>query len=155
MNAPFSLSKNPVRNRRTFAIISHPDAGKTTLTEKLLLFGGAIHAAGEVRARGQNRRARLELGADLAARRAFAHHAGVGTGAQHQLHQQPCQNLQLHLLEGGFEIGLKAHRRVAVTGVLSANQVLRKLKLHERLTIHLGVGIKPAPGSGPWPKRNK
>jgi hypothetical protein len=49
-------------------------------------------------------------------------------------------------LEGGFEIGLKAHRRVAVTGVLSANQVLRKLKLHERLTIHLGVGIKPAPG---------
>ena len=37
--------------RRTFAIISHPDAGKTTLTEKLLLFGGAIHAAGEVRAR--------------------------------------------------------------------------------------------------------
>ena len=60
MNAPFSLSKNPVRNRRTFAIISHPDAGKTTLTEKLLLFGGAIHAAGEVRARGQNRRARSD-----------------------------------------------------------------------------------------------
>ena len=46
--------------RRTFAIISHPDAGKTTLTEKLLLFGGAIHAAGEVRARGQARRARSD-----------------------------------------------------------------------------------------------
>jgi len=46
--------------RRTFAIISHPDAGKTTLTEKLLLFGGAIHAAGEVRARGQQRRARSD-----------------------------------------------------------------------------------------------
>ncbi len=46
--------------RRTFAIISHPDAGKTTLTEKLLLFGGAIHMAGEVRARGQNRRARSD-----------------------------------------------------------------------------------------------
>jgi peptide chain release factor 3 len=44
--------------RRTFAIISHPDAGKTTLTEKLLYFGGAIHLAGEVKARGQNRRAR-------------------------------------------------------------------------------------------------
>jgi peptide chain release factor 3 len=60
MSAPASvlLSSNPVKNRRTFAIISHPDAGKTTLTEKLLLFGGAIHAAGEVRARGQNRRAR-------------------------------------------------------------------------------------------------
>jgi peptide chain release factor 3 len=47
-------------NRRTFAIISHPDAGKTTLTEKLLLFGGAIQAAGEVKARGQNRRARSD-----------------------------------------------------------------------------------------------
>ncbi|NLD72563.1 MAG: peptide chain release factor 3 [Chloroflexi bacterium] len=38
-------------NRRTFAIISHPDAGKTTLTEKLLLYGSAIHLAGNVRAR--------------------------------------------------------------------------------------------------------
>ncbi|MGE0260722.1 MAG: peptide chain release factor 3 [Alphaproteobacteria bacterium] len=42
--------------RRTFAIISHPDAGKTTLTEKLLLFGGAIRMAGHVRARGERRR---------------------------------------------------------------------------------------------------
>ena len=40
-----------VRRRRTFAIISHPDAGKTTLTEKLLLYGGAIHLAGAVKAR--------------------------------------------------------------------------------------------------------
>ena len=46
--------------RRTFAIISHPDAGKTTLTEKLLVFGGAIHLAGEVKARGANRRARSD-----------------------------------------------------------------------------------------------
>src|SRR4029077_17370837 len=37
-----------VERRRTFAIISHPDAGKTTLTEKLLLFGGAINLAGQV-----------------------------------------------------------------------------------------------------------
>ena len=37
--------------RRTFAIISHPDAGKTTLTEKLLLFGGAIQMAGTVKGR--------------------------------------------------------------------------------------------------------
>ena len=49
-----------ISNRRTFAIISHPDAGKTTLTEKLLLEGGAIHLAGEVKARGQNRRARSD-----------------------------------------------------------------------------------------------
>lgn len=46
--------------RRTFAIISHPDAGKTTLTEKLLLFGGAIQLAGAVKARGEQRRARSD-----------------------------------------------------------------------------------------------
>jgi peptide chain release factor 3 len=40
-----------IKQRRTFAIISHPDAGKTTLTEKLLLYGGAIHLAGSVKAR--------------------------------------------------------------------------------------------------------
>jgi len=49
-----------VTQRRTFAIISHPDAGKTTLTEKLLLFGGAIQMAGAVRARGEQRRARSD-----------------------------------------------------------------------------------------------
>src|SRR6201989_1762813 len=49
-----------ISDRRTFAIISHPDAGKTTLTEKLLYFGGAIHLAGEVKARGANRRARSD-----------------------------------------------------------------------------------------------
>jgi peptide chain release factor 3 len=47
-------------NRRTFAIIAHPDAGKTTLTEKLLMVGGAIHLAGEVKARGAARRARSD-----------------------------------------------------------------------------------------------
>ncbi len=46
--------------RRTFAIIAHPDAGKTTLTEKLLLFGGAIQLAGAVKARGEQRRARSD-----------------------------------------------------------------------------------------------
>lgn len=49
-----------VNLRKTFAIISHPDAGKTTLTEKLLLFGGAIQQAGAVKARGENRRARSD-----------------------------------------------------------------------------------------------
>ena len=46
-----------VRRRRTFAIISHPDAGKTTLTEKLLLYGGAIHLAGSVKSRRTQRHA--------------------------------------------------------------------------------------------------
>jgi peptide chain release factor 3 len=47
--------KNEYERRRTFAIISHPDAGKTTLTEKLLLYGGAIHTAGTVKARRAQR----------------------------------------------------------------------------------------------------
>jgi len=49
-----------IARRRTFAIISHPDAGKTTLTEKLLLFGGAIQMAGAVKARGNARRTRSD-----------------------------------------------------------------------------------------------
>jgi len=48
---------NEVNKRRNFAIISHPDAGKTTLTEKLLLYGGAIQQAGAVKARGNQRKA--------------------------------------------------------------------------------------------------
>ncbi|WP_082665991.1 peptide chain release factor 3 [Aureimonas sp. AU4] len=62
-----TLATTPARSkpdgslsRRTFAIISHPDAGKTTLTEKLLLAGGAINMAGAVKARGENRRARSD-----------------------------------------------------------------------------------------------
>jgi peptide chain release factor 3 len=52
MNAPANAKlADPIAQRRTFAIISHPDAGKTTLTEKLLLFGGAIQLAGQVRAK--------------------------------------------------------------------------------------------------------
>ena len=50
-----SLTTNTYTNRRTFAIISHPDAGKTTLTEKLLLYGNAIELAGSVRARRNQR----------------------------------------------------------------------------------------------------
>src|SRR6201746_1897669 len=49
-----------IARRRTFAIISHPDAGKTTLTEHLLRAGGAIQMAGNVRAKGERRRARSD-----------------------------------------------------------------------------------------------
>ena len=52
-----STALEEVRRRRTFAIISHPDAGKTTLTEKLLLFGGAIQLAGTVKGRKAARHA--------------------------------------------------------------------------------------------------
>ena len=58
--ADLSPSAVQARRRRTFAIISHPDAGKTTLTEHLLLLGGAIHAAGRVKARGEARRAKSD-----------------------------------------------------------------------------------------------
>ena len=51
------MLKDEVARRRTFAIISHPDAGKTTLTEKLLLYGGAIRQAGSVKARKAERHA--------------------------------------------------------------------------------------------------
>lgn len=50
-----------IARRRTFAIISHPDAGKTTLTEKFLLYGGAIQMAGQVRAKGESRRTRSDF----------------------------------------------------------------------------------------------
>jgi peptide chain release factor 3 len=52
-----SYNQKEINRRRTFGIISHPDAGKTTLTEKLLLFGGAIQQAGAVKAKGAARHA--------------------------------------------------------------------------------------------------
>jgi len=52
-----TIINNEVTRRRTFAIISHPDAGKTTLTEKLLMYAGAIHIAGSVKARKASRHA--------------------------------------------------------------------------------------------------
>src|SRR5690242_8048643 len=55
--SPDSVLARETERRRTFAIISHPDAGKTTLTEKLLLYGGAIHLAGSVKARRAERHA--------------------------------------------------------------------------------------------------
>ncbi len=57
---PRSPLAQEVARRRTFAIISHPDAGKTTLTEKLLLFGGAINLAGQVKAKGERRNTRSD-----------------------------------------------------------------------------------------------
>jgi peptide chain release factor 3 len=57
--APNGLARE-IERRRTFAIISHPDAGKTTLTEKLLLFGGAIQLAGQVKAKRDRRNTRSD-----------------------------------------------------------------------------------------------
>jgi peptide chain release factor 3 len=69
MNMPLRAAEGPplgsplaseIERRRTFAIISHPDAGKTTLTEKLLLFGGAIQLAGQVKAKHDRRSTRSD-----------------------------------------------------------------------------------------------
>ena len=54
-NRKMPINHSEINRRRTFAIISHPDAGKTTLTEKLLLYGGALQAAGSVRAKKNQR----------------------------------------------------------------------------------------------------
>jgi peptide chain release factor 3 len=58
--SPLEPLEREIARRRTFAIISHPDAGKTTLTEKLLLMGGAIQLAGQVKAKGDRRRTRSD-----------------------------------------------------------------------------------------------
>ena len=68
------LSQQAAR-RRTFAIISHPDAGKTTLTEKLLLYSGAIHLAGSVKSRKSSRHAISDWMAGAGAR--HLHHSSV------------------------------------------------------------------------------
>src|SRR5258707_13577097 len=81
-----------IARRRTFAIIAHPDAGKTTLTEKLLLFGGAIQLAGEVKARGDRRRARSDWMAVEQERGISVSSAGVtfeGAGPPHNLLRPP------------------------------------------------------------------
>ena len=62
-----------ISRRRTFAIISHPDAGKTTLTEKLLLYGGAIQLAGSVKGKKAARACGLRLDGDRKAARHFRH----------------------------------------------------------------------------------
>ncbi len=59
--APFMKYANEISKRRTFAIISHPDAGKTTLTEKFLLFGGAIQTAGAVKSNKIKKHATLDF----------------------------------------------------------------------------------------------
>ena len=69
-----------IRRRRTFAIISHPDAGKTTMTEKLLLFGGAIQLAGAVKAKKSQQSARSDWSLAPPAQRRGSSSAGSGRG---------------------------------------------------------------------------
>ncbi len=94
--------------RRTFAIISHPDAGKTTLTEKLLLFGGAVQSAGAVKARGEAAARALRLDGDRAGARHFRDRLGDDVRVRLP-HLQPAR----HAGPPGFQRGhvSHAHRR--------------------------------------------
>lgn len=76
-----------IKRRRTFAIISHPDAGKTTLTEKLLLYGGAIHLAGSVKARKTSRYAVSDWMEIEKTARHFRHQAPFSIRLQRLPHQ--------------------------------------------------------------------
>ena len=62
---------NEIKKRRTFAIISHPDAGKTTLTEKFLLYGGAINLAGSVKGKKQRQNMQFLTGWRLKKKEVF------------------------------------------------------------------------------------
>jgi len=63
-----------IQKRRSFAIIAHPDAGKTTLTEKLLLYGGAIQLAGHVRAKKDRKKNPIRLDEVRTRKRNFYHY---------------------------------------------------------------------------------
>ncbi len=66
-----------IKKRRTFAIISHPDAGKTTLTEKFLLYGGAINLAGSVKGKGHGPSRGFRLDGDRKGERYLCHFVGI------------------------------------------------------------------------------
>ncbi len=68
--------RKEIEKRRTFAIISHPDAGKTTLTEKFLLYGGAINLAGSVKGKGHQARG-VGLDGDREGERYLRHFFGA------------------------------------------------------------------------------
>jgi peptide chain release factor 3 len=85
-----ALLRHEIRRRKTFAIISHPDAGKTTLTEKLLLYGGAIQLAGAVKAK-RGRAAAVSDWMDLERER--------GISITSSVLQFPYRGLQMNLLD--------------------------------------------------------
>ncbi len=90
MNGDASIAPEVAR-RRTFAIISHPDAGKTTLTEKLLLYGGAISTAGQVAARRRQRGGHVGLDGARTRARHLDHLDGAAVPLS-RLHDEPARH---------------------------------------------------------------
>src|SRR5476649_224539 len=117
-----------VAKRRTFAIISHPDAGKTTLTEKLLLFGGAIQLAGTVKGRKASRHATSDW-MELEKQR--------GISVTTSVMQFPYKNRMMNLLDTpGHEDSSEDTYRT-LTAVDSALMVIDAVKGVEPRTIKL------------------
>ncbi|WP_417474765.1 peptide chain release factor 3 [Luteimonas mephitis] len=114
--------------RRTFAIISHPDAGKTTLTEKLLLFGGAIQMAGSVKSRKTNRHATSDW---------MALEQERGISVTSSVMQFPYEDRIVNLLDtpGHADFGEDTYR--VLTAVDSALMVIDVAKGVEERTIKL------------------
>ena len=119
---------NEVRRRRTFAIISHPDAGKTTLTEKLLLFGGAIQMAGSVKGRKAARHATSDW---------MALEKERGISVTSSVMQFPYEGCVVNLLDtpGHADFGEDTYR--VLTAVDSALMVIDVAKGVEERTIKL------------------
>ncbi|CAN4278255.1 peptide chain release factor 3 [Pseudoxanthomonas sp. LjRoot125] len=128
MSDPNSAVANEATRRRTFAIISHPDAGKTTLTEKLLLFGGAIQMAGSVKGRKAARHATSDW---------MALEKERGISVTSSVMQFPYEGKIVNLLDtpGHADFGEDTYR--VLTAVDSALMVIDVAKGVEERTIKL------------------
>jgi peptide chain release factor 3 len=128
MSNPTSAVANEATRRRTFAIISHPDAGKTTLTEKLLLFGGAIQMAGSVKGRKAARHATSDW---------MALEKERGISVTSSVMQFPYEGKIVNLLDtpGHADFGEDTYR--VLTAVDSALMVIDVAKGVEERTIKL------------------
>ncbi len=115
-------------NRRTFAIISHPDAGKTTITEKILLFGGAIQVAGSVKSRKADRHATSDW---------MAMEQERGISITSSIMQFPYQGRTMNLLDTPGHADFSEDTYRTLTAVDSALMVIDCAKGVEERTIKL------------------
>ncbi len=122
------MLKNEIIKRRTFAIISHPDAGKTTVTEKLLLFGGAIQLAGTVKGRKAARHATSDW-MELEKQR--------GISVTSSIMQFPYQDIIINLLDTPGHEDFSEDTYRTLTAVDSALMVIDSAKGVENRTIKL------------------
>ncbi|SVE55636.1 uncharacterized protein METZ01_LOCUS508490, partial [marine metagenome] len=123
-----SLICEEVNRRRTFAIISHPDAGKTTLTEKLLLYGGAINMAGAVKGRKARRHATSDW---------MALEQQRGISVTSSVMQFPYRNRIVNLLDTPGHEDFSEDTYRTLTAVDSALMVIDCAKGVEQRTIKL------------------